>query len=365
MTDMHDAWNRAAKKPGADSREPGPVRRAMLYCGIGAGFVLAAFLLWTAGYVLLQAFAGILLAILLSRTSRRVEQWLPLHRDAALALVVTAALGVLGIFAWLAAPVIGEQANQLADALASSFERLREWLQSYAFVRNLPDDISSTDTVASQASTVLARAGGFFSGLIESVVSVAIILFVGIYLAARPDSYIDGFVMLIPPPRRARAREVLAEIGHTLGQWLTGKLVSMLIVGIFTTAGLTLLGIPMALVLGILAGLLDFIPYIGPLMAGVPAVVIALSEDPTLALYVLLLFVALQTAEGYLLLPLIERRTVSMPPALTIFMQALLGAFAGLGGVALATPLTAVLAVLVAMLYVQDVLGDRARIPGE
>lgn len=123
---------------------------------------------------------------------------------------------------------------------------------------------------------------------------------------------------------------MLGEIHHTLAQRLMGKLLSMLVIGVLTAAGLALLGVPLALLLGIVAGLLDFIPYIGPIIAGVPAVLIAFTEGPTLALYAILLFVALQVAEGYLLLPLIERRTVSLPPALTIGAQVLLGAMFGL-----------------------------------
>jgi predicted PurR-regulated permease PerM len=137
----------------------------------------------------------------------------------------------------------------------------------------------------------------------------------------------------------------------------------MLIIAVATSLGLALLGVPLALVLGIIAGLLDFIPYIGPIMAGVPAVMLALSDSPTQALYVVLLFVGLQILEGYVVLPLIERRTVSLPPALTISMQVLLGSLFGLSGIALATPLAAVVTVLVAMLYVQDVLGDPVSTP--
>ncbi|WP_420473766.1 AI-2E family transporter [Noviherbaspirillum sp. ST9] len=147
--------------------------------------------------------------------------------------------------------------------------------------------------------------------------------------------------------------------------WLRGKLLSMTVVGAATAIGLTILGVPLALALGLVAGLLDFIPYIGPVLAAIPALLIAFSQGPMLALYVILLFIVLQLLEGYLLLPLIERKTVSMPPALTITMQVLMGLAFGLAGIALATPLTAVVAVLVAMLYVEDVLDDRVNLPAE
>ena len=133
----------------------------------------------------------------------------------------------------------------------------------------------------------------------------------------------------------------------------------MLIVGIATSVGLSMLGVPLALILGIIAGFLDFIPYLGPIMAGVPAVLLALSISPELALYTVLLFVGVQLVEGYLLQPLIEARAVDLPPALVIVMQLIFGTLFGFAGVALATPLAAGLAVLVRMLYIEDVLGDR------
>jgi predicted PurR-regulated permease PerM len=151
---------------------------------------------------------------------------------------------------------------------------------------------------------------------------------------------------------------VLDAIGDTLARWLVGKVASMIVVGVATATGLWALDVPLAMVLGLIAGLLDFIPYIGPLMAGVPAVLIAFSISPELGLYTMLLFLGIQLAEGYLLSPLIEARSVSLPPALTIAMQMLLGALFGMAGIALATPIAAVLSVLVTMLYIQDVLGD-------
>lgn len=192
-----------------------------------------------------------------------------------------------------------------------------------------------------------------------------IIAFVGVYLAAQPFLYIDGIVTLVPKAKRARARQVLDEIGRTLSRWLFGKLCAMIVVGVATAAGLGMLGVPLALILGIIAGLLDFIPYLGPLMAAVPGVLIALTISPELAMYTVALFVCIQTAEGYLLTPLIAKKAVSLPPAITIAAQVLLGTLFGLTGVALATPLAALLAVLVSMLYVQDVLGDDVPTPSE
>jgi predicted PurR-regulated permease PerM len=134
-------------------------------------------------------------------------------------------------------------------------------------------------------------------------------------------------------------------------------------VGAVTAAGLTLLGIPMALALGILAGLLNFVPYLGPILSGAPAVLIAFTQSPADALNTLLLCVAIQTLEGYALTPVLQRRSVSIPPALGILAIVGLGALFGAYGVLFATPLLLVAMVLVRMLYVEDALGDRAPDP--
>jgi predicted PurR-regulated permease PerM len=265
---------------------------------------------------------------------------------------------VLGVAGWLMAPQISQQTQDLTATIPKAVTHFRAALEGHEFLRSILKQLPSTEQLTKNIGLV-------FSGVFDAIGNFAIILFVGVYLAVQPRIYIDGIVVLVPHGKRQRIREVMNEIGLTLGQWLTGKVISMVIVGVVTSVGLGLLGVPLALVLGILAGLLDFIPYLGPIMAGGPAVLIAFTESPTLGLYVILLFVAIQIVEGYLLLPLIERKTVSMPPALTILMQVLLGALFGLTGVALATPLTAVLAVLIAMLYVQDVLGDPVKTPAE
>lgn len=362
----HAAQEKTHTKSTAALREERSfLHHAILFYGVGLLFVLLAGIVWFAADVLLLIFACSLVAVLLHDMTERVQHWLRLSRGLALGLVVTLLLAVIGVGAWLMAPEMARQVGDLASAIPQALERLRAEARQYEFLRGLLAGLPSTDQLMSRTMDIVSQTGLIFSGMLGVVGNVAIIAFVGIYLAAQPHLYIDGIVTLSPHRKRNRVREIFAELGRTLGQWLFGKFITMVIVGVITAIGLSLLGLPLALVLGILAGLLDFIPYLGPIIAGAPAVLIAFSESPTLALYVALLFLAVQIAEGYLLLPLIERRTVSLPPALTIVMQVLLGALFGLAGVALATPLTAVFAVLITMLYVQDVLGDPVKTPSE
>ncbi|MFS0757360.1 AI-2E family transporter [Noviherbaspirillum sp. 1P10PC] len=343
----------------------GFLRQVVVVYAVGALFLALAAVVWLGGEVLLLLFACILLALLLYMASTKVQRWMPVSRGVALTIVVVASCVVIGLGGWLMAPQIGEQSGTLADALPKALDKVRAMLEDMPLLRSLGASLPSNEDLMRQMGSVLPRTGLFFSGLLGVIGNIAIILFVGIYFAAQPRLYIEGIITLAPFGKRERVREVLEEIATTLSQWLAGKLLSMLVVAVASTAGLLLLDVPLALVLGILAGLLDFVPYVGPIMAGVPAVLVAFSESPATALYVVLLFVFIQTAEGYLLLPLVERRTVSLPPALTIMMQALLGAMWGFAGVALATPIAAVAAVLVSMLYVQDMLGDPVRTPSE
>lgn len=341
------------------------LHRLVLMDGVALIFILLLAALWYAADALLLIFACILFAILLYDLSVVVAKRFNMRRKYSLPIVVMLMLGIIGVGGTLMAPQIADQADKLTQAVPSAISELRRTLSQYDLARRLLGSIPSDAQLRGHLSSLVPNAGLFFSGVLGALGNVMIITFVGIYFAAAPFTYINGIIMLVPHKKRPRARAVMDEIGRTLAKWLVGKSVSMLVVGTLTAVGLSLLGVPLALILGIIAGLLDFIPYLGPLMAGVPALLIAFSDSPTLALYVLMLFGGIQLLEGYLLQPFIEQKTVSLPPALTIVMQVMFGTLFGLAGVALATPLTAVLAVFVTMLYVQDMLGDNVKTPSQ
>jgi predicted PurR-regulated permease PerM len=341
------------------------ISQILLFYGIGVIFVLAGYLVAYSYQFLLLLFASILIGIVLYDGSRKLETKLHIPHYAAFHLLQFVLIIIAGLVGWLIAPQIAEQTQQLLKAIPNAIVRFESYLQQLTWFNQLLGGMPSFDDLIHNATGMLSKAGVLFSGTIGVIGNAVIIVFVAIYLAAQPQVYVNGFVTLFPLKKRARTREVMDELGDTLAQWMLGKLLSMVIIAAATALGLWLLGVPLALVLGVIAGLLDFIPYIGPIMAAVPAILLALSDSPTLALYVTLLFIGVQILEGYIVLPLIERKTVSLPPALTIAMQVLLGSLFGLSGIALATPLAAVITVLVVMLYVQDVLGDPVRTPAE
>ena len=177
-----------------------------------------------------------------------------------------------------------------------------------------------------------------FFGLIANLV---VILFVGLYLALDPQRYIHGLLLLVPSNQRGQAKDLLYSIAATLRRWTLGRMLLMLANAILTSTGLWLLDVPFALTLGLIAGLLNFVPNLGPIIASVPAILVGLLESPTQAIYVAILYLAVQAVDGYIFTPLVQQQTVNVPPAMTIAAQLLMGVLLGAWGLLLATPLLA------------------------
>jgi predicted PurR-regulated permease PerM len=186
-----------------------------------------------------------------------------------------------------------------------------------------------------------------------------IISFIGIYLAIEPETYLGNVLRLVPEKHQPRAREVLQNIATKTKSWFLSRFFSMFVVGILTTVGLRILGVPLAMTLGFIAGLLSFIPTFGPIISLVPAALIGLIESPRTALYVILLFIIVQQIETYLITPIIERQTIDLPPALLLGAQLIAGIVIGFLGLMLAPPMVIIAVVSIRMLYIEDVLGQK------
>lgn len=201
--------------------------------------------------------------------------------------------------------------------------------------------------------------------MLGATADLLLVLFGGISLAAQPGLYVRGLVLLGPGGGREKARKAVEACGRALSLWLLGQLVSMYIGGALTTVGLWLVGVPLALALGLLSGLAEFVPIVGPIAAAVPGLLLAFSRDMTMTVWVLAVYLGIQQIESNMLLPLIERRLVSLPPALTLFAVVAMGMLLGPLGALFATPLTVVAFVLVRMLYLRETLGVPVPMPGE
>lgn len=220
------------------------------------------------------------------------------------------------------------------------------------------DGATVAKALRSAAPPVAGTLGTVLGSAINFVVSFVVVTVVAIYVAATPGTYASGLVMLVPPARRERAREVVSALVYTLQHWLIGQGITMLVVGVVTAAGLYFIGVKLWLLFGVLAAIFNFIPNFGPVISFVPALLVAWTDEPSKAAWVLGLYVVAQCLEGYVLTPIIQKRSVDTPPAVLIVSQVLFGVMFGLLGVMLAAPLTAVAIVLTKMLYVEDTLGD-------
>ncbi|HVL77626.1 MAG TPA: AI-2E family transporter, partial [Noviherbaspirillum sp.] len=300
-------------------------------------------------------FGGVLFAVLLRAPANWLTEHASLGEGAALGLSVVAILGGLIGMLYLFAFPLAEQVGSLIETLPQAMARLRAWLGDYRWARPLQPLVVELSHIRLDTLT-LGRATWILSSTAAALGGALVVIFIGIYLAAQPRLYQRGIMHLLPRRRRPRAYEVMDEIGVALRWWLVGRLATMTLVGVAAGTGLWLLGVPYAFTLGVLTGVLEFIPYVGPILGAAVPVLIAFNIDPELGLYVVLLYIGIQALEGYLLTPLIEQRTVSLPPALVIFATILLAALTGPLGVVLASPLTASLIVAVRLLYVEDVV---------
>lgn len=335
-------------------------RRVLASATTVVALLIALLFVWYARDVLLLLFAGVLFAVFLRRLALLISRPTRTPPAVALVLVLLCLVGSLIAAFWLQGDRIAVESSRLREDLPNAMERLRERIAGYhlgeQLIEQLPDDPAA---LLPDEPDAVSKVTGVVSSTFSALASALVILFLGIVLAATPSVYVNGVLALIPDRKVPRIREILTMLNETLWWWLVGRLISMAFIGIVTGVGLALLGVPLAFILGLLAALLSFIPNLGPILSAVPAVILGLAHGPRTALWVAALYVGVQLFESYVLDPIIDRKTIYLPPALTIAAQLVMALVAGLLGITLATPLAAAAVVLITMLYVQDVLGRR------
>ncbi len=302
-------------------------------------------------------FGGLLFAVVISALSHLVSQKTPLSYSVSVGVVSVLLVLLIGGTVWLLAPTVSQQATELEESLPRSLDQVKTTLAQTKWGQKLLAGIPDKPAkLLSSSSTkdVLSQLTGVVSTTLGGLINILIVVITGLYLASSPGTYRNGFVRLFTPSYRDRLLNVLDKCYDTLKNWFVSRSITMVVVGVATSVGLLALGVPFVIVLGILAGLLNFIPNLGPYIAVAPAMLIAFSISPSKAMYVFALYMGIQSLEGYILTPLLDKRFVSLPPALLLFGQVLLGFLAGLAGVLFASPLIAVLLVIIRELYVKD-----------
>jgi predicted PurR-regulated permease PerM len=343
------------------------------------GTIIALRFLWTVRSVACIAFLGVLFGLALGSGADRAERW-RVPRGAAVPLIVLLILGALVGVGALTAPRITGQLREVREQVPEAIGQVERWIakrQAGAMQLLRPDSTSAAPRaeaphpavlrqgVAQQAAKVGQSFFSFFSSTLAVLASLILILAISIYVGINPGLYHAGLMHLFPHRDRRRAGEVLSAIATTLRRWLVSQLIAMVVIGVVTTLVLLLIGVRGAVALGVIAGLLEFIPYVGPILSAVPAVAMGLLDGPEKALYVVLAYTAIQQAENHILIPLLMKEGVDIPPVLTILAQAAFALVLGFLGLLVAVPLVGAVLVAVKLLYVEDVVGDEVTLPGE
>ncbi len=347
---------------GEDSRSF--VGKAAVVVGLATTVVIVLYLVGHLAQMLLVVFGGVLFAVFLDGLTGQLARRTRLPHSISLAVVIVGLVALIVGSALFAGPRLGERFSQLAERVPAAIEDIESTLSEYEWGQRIIDSIATADTDLSAGSYVIGRVSGVFSTALGAVSALLIVSFLGVYLAAAPRLYTRNLKMLLPKRHRKRASEVLDGVGTALRWWLVGRFASMAVVGILTSVGLWIAGVPLALTLGLIAAVLSFVPFIGPIFSAIPAALVALADDPLLVIWVVVIYSIVQLLESYLITPLIQQRAVHIPPALLITVEILMAVLFGIAGILLATPLAVMGIVLVQMLYVEDTLGEEVSVMG-
>lgn len=352
-----------AQNPKAPLPPEGKERALTLGTLVGAAAILLLLAaLWFWSDVLMLIFAAILIAIALRAGAGGLNRLVGLNVKLGVFVVLLAVIGSIVGAGWLAGPAVTAQFRDLMEALPQSWQALNSWL---------PGDMGETIVgqveesggenaaqIAQRLPDLLGLLSGAFNSLLGGLSSAFVVLIVALYVAVEAPLYRRGALRLVPLRRRSRAARIMDELGSKLAAWMAGQAVDMAVVAILAWTGLWLLGVPLAFLLALIAGLTNIVPIVGPFFSGAIAVLFSLSQGPETALYVALLFFVIQLFEGEVLMPLIQRYAVQLPPALTIIAIVAFGGLFGFSGVLLGTPLLIVAMLLIQRIYIEDVLGD-------
>jgi predicted PurR-regulated permease PerM len=343
---------------GADRLVPLGVRR-----GVAAGLIVFSFFALLVGFGAWMAPTlrgqGIELRHRLPEAVDRLELWVERHPGSLIGLVLG---GLAPDSASDSATTVEPGAKRIATPLAG-----RDTLPAHvtAVGDSVRTPVRLRDRMGQQLSGATRYLFPFLSSTIAAVAGMLIIVFLSIYIAADPELYRTGIMHLFPHDARDRAGEVLSAMAAVLRKWLVTQLIAMATIAAITTVVLLILRVKAAFALGLLAGFFEFIPTIGPILSSLPAIAMAFLDSPEKALYVAIAYTGVQFLENHLLIPLLMKGGIDLPPALTIISQALMALLFGFLGLMCAVPLLAAVMVCVKMLYVEDVVGDPAFAPDE
>ncbi|WP_237479316.1 AI-2E family transporter [Lichenibacterium dinghuense] len=326
--------------------------RVLRYAAVVVGVALVPVLLWKLSDVVLLTVGAVLLATLIEVVAEPLERWTPLPGWSRLVVAGLVVLGLFGLAAWVFGSQLASELTDVTERATAAVDQLREHLDRSGIGRTILERAGSTDvSVMATGREALALGVSALEGLVVMAISA-------VYLVAQPEPYRHGIALLFPPRAHGRVYAALDEVWRTLRLWLLGQLTQMLIIGLLTTFVVWLIGVHSPLALGLIAFVAEFVPYLGPILAAVPALLVAFTQSPELALWTLGGYLAIHQVEGNIVTPLIQRRLIVIPPALMLIGIAAVGSLFGTVGVLFAGPIVAMLYAGIRQLYVRDALDE-------
>ncbi|HEY1024691.1 MAG TPA: AI-2E family transporter [Sphingobacteriaceae bacterium] len=310
--------------------------------------ILVVLLVIVSFNILLMVLAACLIALYFHGVARLIKRKMRIRLQWSLLISVLSSLVLICLLFWLIGARIQSQATELSNKFPSMVDQGKQQLSQSTIGRKVLDQFSGASS--KKLSSSIQK---FFSSTFGILGDIYVILFLGVFFTANPKIYKEGLLALVPPKGKPKGDAVLNLIGHNLTSWLKGKLFSMSVVAILTGVGLSIIGIPMVFALAIIAGIFNFIPNFGPVIAMIPAVLVALSQGTNTVLLVVALYILIQVLESNLITPTVQKKLVSIPPAMIIIGQLVVGALTGYLGIILATPVVLILIVLTKELYVK------------
>lgn len=318
---------------------------------LAVAYVIAIVVLWQLSNVLLLTLGAVLVAILLSRGSRGIQKLLPIGYVSSLILLILSfsclvALGIITV-----APEIINQAKDFSIELPAIMNDVRQMPSRFG----ISLEGVGLEQIGSSASTLFGTAKSILASTTNGIAQFAAIILVGFFFALSPKHYIDRSLLFVPKAHRKQVAYTLERVSNMLWSWLIGRGAAMLAVAILVGIGLVVIDMPFVLLLATIAGVLNFIPTIGPLLASVPAMLIAVSLSPTMLGYVIILYITVQIIENNMITPFVQMHMVKMGPATTVLAQLIVAILFGPIAVTLAVPLTVLLQVIAEEYWIKKV----------
>ncbi|MEL7689361.1 AI-2E family transporter [Citromicrobium bathyomarinum] len=334
---QYEGWDDASPTYISSPRLRVEAQKALIWVGVIGLAALTVYI----SQSLLVIFAALVFASMIDGGARLIGRYLAIPRTLRIAMVLLLAVAFLVWLGYFAGSQIAEQAATLPAIVEKQLNQLIDLAQDNGVQVSLSDAQSMLNQVVSGVGTVTRAIGGI-AGVIGTS---AVILIIGIYVALEPNLYERGVEWMAPRGERSELRKTLAEMAQTLRRLMAGRIVGMVFEGFFTWVALEMFGVPMAALLGILTGLLAFIPNIGAVISGLLMAIVGFSAGVETGIAAVVIYFVVQTFDGYVVIPMIARKTVDLPPALVLGAQLIMGLLFGIIGLLLADPLLAMLKV--------------------